>query len=138
MQREQALQNEIKTVETGDKIRETAFVVKQKYQGDSRVCYCGGEKGHIKPMCKLKDTECGRWGKRGHIEAVCKQSTGASGGVEEKDFAGVASGVALTAVGEFRDVQKRVWVVDSGSTSMSQVIGVSSRATESLCVKRRS
>ena len=39
------------------------------------ICYCFGQKGHIKPNCPKKDEKCRKCGKEGHLLAMCKAAS---------------------------------------------------------------
>ena len=83
---------------------------------DPRTCYCCGKVGHVKATCRFREAECRKCDKKGHTEAVCRRSTNPSGGVEQREFPGVAKNLAFTVWGEEEIVQRGVWVFDSGST----------------------
>ena len=52
--------------------------------GKEVICYCCGQKGHIKPNCPKKDAKCRKCGKEGHLLAMCKaasdRASGSGGG----------------------------------------------------------
>ena len=94
------------------------------------ICYCCGQRGHIKPECPKKGEECRRCGKIGHLQSMCKSSKGdgnASGGSSTPEasqfdtYDGFACSVTIGAAEAFigeSDASKRVdtWLGDSGAS----------------------
>lgn len=63
--------------------------------GDSKgevICYCCGQRGHIKPECPKKGEECHKCGKVGHLQSMCKSS---------KDEGDTSGGSSTPEAGQF-------------------------------------
>ena len=48
--------------------------------GQDLVCYCCGEKGHIRPKCPKKDSVCHKCKQLGHLQSMCKGEKPKDGG----------------------------------------------------------